>query len=746
MIRLITGLAASALFLLAAAAACFAELPRDLVSVPPYTSGLPVEIKDWKAKPGSAFGAEKPEYNDSAWENVNPGFKWQGMNSIYWFRAKLKLPAEADGKPVFFYTSADDGGTVFIDGERRDSFRGSTRLLMLNKAKAGQTVTIAILAENNDGTGAFTAAGYKIVPSPALITLETAAARLKEIGPVNYVDIVGWKFSDKNIKNAADTALDDSDWSPVTLSHRGEGGKASYWYRTSFTVPAEIRGLPFPDGAIELEFDANDTADVYINGKRVKSVKGSGAVDATGRLKPGDTIQLAVKVTALLGDGRFRSARLHAKGFDELQKRIGGVNNAFESARLFLEQVPQPPKEALDGLATAAAAIEAAAKAKNPAELETALGAAAAGFKPMEKLIADLPVFIKGPYLQNVRKDGVTVMWETLAPADSTVWYGKGALQMKAHDPAPKTIHEIVISGLDEETKYKYVAVSNKLAAPQGEFRTAIRRDTPFSFAVWGDNRTDPVSHEMVIDSMIKFKPDIALNVGDVVTTGINYGEWGREYFIPIRRLGLTTPTYIAIGNHEYGGYGCGNPVEWFDKFVSHPAPNDYYFAFTFGNSRFIALNPQEEAACYDVAPGTEQYKWLIDEFESEEYRKAAFRFVFLHEPPYSECWSGGYYDGESRLRANLVPLAEKYDVDIVFAGHTHDYERGQWPKPDGPYYIITGGGGSALDDTKYKEWEQIDVYKFVYHFVNVSINGNRLEFKAVGTDGGIFDSFEIVK
>lgn len=723
-----------------------AELPEDVVQMKPFESRLPVPIDDWKVASGDHPGAEAVGYDDSSWRDAKLGFTWEGRNTIYWFRKKMILPKEISGMPVFLHVAVNDGGTAFVDGKNTGRFSNSIRVRLVSEAKSYQEVTIAIRAENAGGSGAFTFAGYETLFSPNLVKVEKTVHLLKGLGQINYVDITGWKFSDKPGKKPSSPEKDDSGWTPVRLSHRWKGGKSSGWYRTVFEMPETVNGFPFTGGEIELEFEVEDTADVYVNGRRVKNIKRGGALDATGKIEPGESIQLAVKVTSLTGEGRFRRARLHASALDGLQQSVVSLLGQFDVARLLFSQHPEPPRAAVDAVSAASHIVGEAVKIKEPERFGAMLESAVAAMLPVSDLLVDFPVFTMGPYLQNVRKDAITIMWETLVPTESTIHYGKGGLSHVVHDPEPKTIHEVTIDGLEEETVYKYVAASGRLAAPESTFRTAIRRDTPFRFAAWGDNRTDPNSHESVIDRMLLSEPDIALNVGDVVTTGVNYSEWGSEYFLPMRRLGIDTPTYIAIGNHEYGGYGCGNPVVWFEKFVSHPAPNDYYFAFTYGNSRFIVLNPQEEAACHDVAPGTEQYEWLINELESEEYKNAAFRFVFFHEPPFSECWSGGYYDGEARLRKNLVPLFEKYDMDIVFSGHTHDYERGRWPKADGPFYIITGGGGASLDDKKYKEWEQIDVYRFVYHFVLVSIDGPRLTFEAIDRDGNVFDGFEVVK
>ncbi len=164
---------------------------------------------------------------------------------------------------------------------------------------------------------------------------------------------------------------------------------------------------------------------------------------------------------------------------------------------------------------------------------------------------------------------------------------------------------------------------------------------------------------------------------------------------------------------------------------------------------------------------------WIEQDLKKAS-ESAQWIFAFKHQPPYSEGWSGGYYDGEPYIRNDLVPLLEQYGVDMLFAGHTHDYERGLPHPPYNPatgernttVYIITGGGGSSLDDHKYKEWGQIDVpdhratphsnekdegQYYKYHYCWVRVDGGSLEFEARevlpdGRDGGVFDRFRLQK
>ena len=58
------------------------------------------------------------------------------------------------------------------------------------------------------------------------------------------------------------------------------------------------------------------------------------------------------------------------------------------------------------------------------------------------------------------------------------------------------------------------------------------------------------------------------------------------------------------------------------------------------------------------------------------------------------------------RLRSTLVPLLEKYHVDICFSGHTHEYERGNL---NHVHYVITGGGSWLdLPEVVVRNWDHM--------------------------------------
>jgi hypothetical protein len=86
-------------------------------------------------------------------------------------------------------------------------------------------------------------------------------------------------------------------------------------------------------------------------------------------------------------------------------------------------------------------------------------------------------------------------------------------------------------------------------------------------------------------------------------------------------------------------------------------------------------------------------------------------------------------------------PLFTRYQVDLVFSGHDHNYERSI---VDNVTYVVTGGGGSPLYDNGHSPWT---VYsEKTYHYCLLSANSTTMSFEAKKPDGSVFDSFQLAR
>jgi hypothetical protein len=81
-----------------------------------------------KSKDGSANRtysyepkAKGPEFDDSQWEIIKPetlrNARANGQICFCWYRIKIAIPPAAEGKSVFFQTTVDDYGEIWVDGK-----------------------------------------------------------------------------------------------------------------------------------------------------------------------------------------------------------------------------------------------------------------------------------------------------------------------------------------------------------------------------------------------------------------------------------------------------------------------------------------------------------------------------------------------------------------------------------------------------------------------------------------------------
>lgn len=365
-------------------------------------------------------------------------------------------------------------------------------------------------------------------------------------------------------------------------------------------------------------------------------------------------------------------------------------------------------------------------------------------------------------YRQNLRTDGITLMWESNVNLQGSVQYGRKGSPLDSLLEANITpsgfgtfIYRAELNGLDAGAEYAYEArLAETYAMGAGAFRTAPAAFEPFMFSVWSDSQghnkgayeDDPLEPTIsMMRNMAERGVNIAVTTGDLAEDGASYFDT-RQFFLDrvATHLGTKVPYFIAWGNHDsYQGAAIRKFADMPSKHRPGFDPGYGAFAFTYAECRFICLDYASMPA--DIA------NWLEPELQSDASRNARHRFLFVHVPPYGELW----IDGHAELREKLVPLLEKYGVAACFSGHTHAYERGY---KNGVHYIVTGGG-SWLDhgEEVVKEWPhfvaggKIPVGGFEHGLVNqymllhVDENGWRAECLAFNPDGseiGVIDTF----
>lgn len=193
-----------------------------------------------------------------------------------------------------------------------------------------------------------------------------------------------------------------------------------------------------------------------------------------------------------------------------------------------------------------------------------------------------------------------------------------------------------------------------------------------FRFVVIGDTRDGDPMFEYLLHLSQDLNPLFIINVGDVVHAGFQ-----DQYLHHYDQLkDLRVPYISVIGNHE--AYAKGG----IDRYKRMFGETDNYFDI--GNSRFIYF---DAAVANGYNLSDEQYAWLEELLKTD--RK---KFIFMHPPPGIKTWEHGMNKANT---AKFLLLMDKYEVERVYVGHVHAYDRYTRNKTT---YVMTGGGGAEPD------------------------------------------------
>ena len=328
------------------------------------------------------------------------------------------------------------------------------------------------------------------------------------------------------------------------------------------------------------------------------------------------------------------------------------------------------------------------------------------------------------------------VLWQLTATDNATIqWgvdqtYSGGSAQTVEYGVDHQ--HTVTISGLTPGQHYVY-RVTVQDASYTGSFNAApAPAATRVKFLAYGDTRSNPSTHDQVAAGMIaawNVDPafqSFALNVGDLVADGESEADWTDEFFDPtyenIQQFLAQIPYQACMGNHEGDG-------ELFVKYFPYPFTGARYWSFDYGPAHVVVVDQYTS-----YSPGSSQLLWIESDLAATT---KPWKFLVLHEPGWS---AGGGHGNVSEVQDDLQPLCVQYGVSIVFGGHNHYYAHAV---VDDVHHITTGGGGAPLY-TPNPNAANIVASASANHFTTIDIDGRRLHFRALRSDGALIDSFSV--
>lgn len=328
-------------------------------------------------------------------------------------------------------------------------------------------------------------------------------------------------------------------------------------------------------------------------------------------------------------------------------------------------------------------------------------------------------------------------------------------------------------------------------------FRSSVRaRPTVrHRFVILGDPGQNTAQQRGLAEYAKSLDPDFLFFGGDMVYEHGRTTDYLQKFF-PIYDGLLRQRLWVAIpGNHDTDesnfsshpdGYAFfhnwqqpsngpvlattptlkGNPKyrDAFLKAAGSKFPRALNFSFNYANAHWTIIDTNK----YNNMRDPKLREWI--EADLTAARGYRWRFVGMHHPAFNSARK----HAEQQHPRWLADLFEKHEVDVVFSGHVHNYQR-SYPLrflnpsagsglivrgnvlPDkegrnGVIYVISGSGGAALHNSdqegKPKTWQPFTAafHSRVHSLSVVDIDAGKLTFRQLTVSGRQLDSFTIQK
>ena len=452
------------------------------------------------------------------------------------------------------------------------------------------------------------------------------------------------------------------------------------------------------------------------------------------------------------------------------------------------------------------------------------------------------PDFLVKPYLQLGKKSSprsLQLLWH--APVSNDTWLveyknndepnwkrseGQRFSKIAVGSITPFHVYSAGFTSLKPGTTFQYRVSKNgnvvftseakSLKAPEHSYRVAISGDMGA-----GSNTAKKIAYEIY-----KAKPDMLAIAGDIVYNRGLVSEYTTRFWPVYNKddadtlgapLMRSIPFVASVGNHdaltrdmntypdalayyhfweqpmngpdgkEGGAFvpvlnGSDANKKGFYDGAGDKYPNMANFSFDHGNAHWTVIDSNPYV---DWSDSTLRV-WLVKDLAAAS--NATWRFVLFHHPGFNS--SRAHYE-QQQMRL-IAPILEKGKVDIVFAGHVHNYQRtfpmtfipdnwgnqlvagannfktgkvvnGRWTldknfdakrktKPTGVIYITTGAGGQGLynpEQTKDKDsWQKFTATfeSRVHSFTVMDVSGNTLVLRQLDINGKEVDRVKLTK
>ena len=361
-----------------------------------------------------------------------------------------------------------------------------------------------------------------------------------------------------------------------------------------------------------------------------------------------------------------------------------------------------------------------------------------------------------GPWVQNIKEDGFTVLWKStrkdfawveIAPDDGTPFeYCDRPRYYQVIDGrrVADTFHSVPVYGLEPGKSYRYRIYGKVVENDEnpygvdygpeqraffdgdGIIKTLDSRKDECRFFMLSDIHGNDDKYKSLVNGIQKEDYDFFVMNGDMFSYITSADSLIRHVFHVVPELTSSIPTIFTRGNHETRG----REAHLLPQICPTPEGTPY-FLLRQGPVALLVLDGGEDKP--DTSPeysGTVEFdafreaelEWIKDIVKDPLFAEAPVKVAVMHIPAllfpdswYSQVW----------LNRNFVPVLNEAGLDVMLCGHHHKHINVKVGDCGNMFPII------ANDDTDRLEFEA---------------DGKAWHIRTYGTDGKLTHSYDVEK
>ena len=323
--------------------------------------------------------------------------------------------------------------------------------------------------------------------------------------------------------------------------------------------------------------------------------------------------------------------------------------------------------------------------------------------------------------------------------------------------------YQVQLQGLQPNSIYEYRIVTAKSKGTWHSIKTD--NDKGFTALIFPDSQSSDYSgwQQLARAAQQRHKDsELYINMGDLVDNGQDGSQW-RAWLGSVEPFSADTAFAPVIGNHEAYSldWQMTPPKAYINLFAvpenGLPEYKRQFYSFDYGPVHFTVLDTNfHEAQGWQPQLLTDELRWLEQDLANS---KARWKIVLQHRDIFMYAFSKESGRPERAtffldFSRQLMPLYEKYKVDVVLSAHLHTYRRRMplrnfAPAEDGITYILTGVAGNVRYHKLWGDfaWDAARAPQpETANYMTLEVSQEKLLFRAFLPDGKRFDEIEIKK